>query len=160
MAFQRRKPFANTPIDPRTAQDRLERFCAFRERSPKEVRQKIAELGLKDDAADQLFDYLQEERFFNEERFAHAFAGGKFRGNHWGRVRIRMELQHTHGIRKALIEEALDALPEAEYRATLQGLLQKKRAQYSADDPNARQKTAASAIRAGFEPELVFDFLD
>lgn len=71
-----------------------------------------------------------------------------------------MELQHTHGIRKSLIETALEALPEAEYRATLLRLLQKKRAQLAPDDPNARQKTAASAIRAGFEPELVFDFLD
>ncbi|HNE28675.1 MAG: regulatory protein RecX [Saprospiraceae bacterium] len=160
MPFQRKKTGAGKPIDPKTAQDRMERFCAFRERSPKEVRQKIAELGLKGEEADTLFDYLQEERFFNEERFAFAFAGGKFRGNHWGRIRIRMELQHTHGIRKSLIETALEALPEAEYRATLLRLLQKKRAQLAPDDPNARQKTAASAIRAGFEPELVFDFLD
>lgn len=66
MPFQRKKTGAGKPIDPKTAQDRMERFCAFRERSPKEVRQKIAELGLKGEEADTLFDYLQEERFLTK----------------------------------------------------------------------------------------------
>lgn len=159
MPFPRRKSFHTEPIQADEALDRLERFCAFRERSPKEVRQKIADLGQSGETAEQLFQSLQEDGFFNEARFAMAFAGGKFRGNHWGRVRIRLELQHTHGITAELIQEALDSLPEEEYLLTLQRILQKKRAQFGSEDPAGRQKTAAHAIRAGFEPELVFAYL-
>ena len=119
----------------------------------------MADLGCQGEAAEDLFQALQEDGFFNEPRFALAFAGGKFRGNHWGRVRIRLELQITHGIHPDIIQEALDSLPEADYNATLQRLIEKKRAQYGADDPAGRQKTAAHAIRAGFEPELVFAYL-
>lgn len=157
MPFQRRKKPDSPPLTPDEALSRLEHFCAYRERSPKEVRQKIAELGQRDEIAGQLFDTLQADGFFNEERFATAFAGGKFRGNHWGRVRIRLELQVTHGIAPAVIEAALDSIPEAEYLAVLERLMDRKRAQLpNAEAGDARQKIAASLIRAGFEPELVF----
>ena len=40
----------------------------------------------------------------------------------------------------------------------LKQLLEKKRRHYEGDE-HAREKTAASLIRAGFEPELVFQYL-
>jgi SOS response regulatory protein OraA/RecX len=77
--------------------------------------------------------------------------------NHWGRVRIRMELK-MRDIDPALIAQALDAIDEGEYLRVLQQLLDKKRRQYEGD-PQAREKTAAALIRTGFEPELVFRYL-
>ena len=135
----------------------MERFCAYRERCPKEVRSKLAEFGLDHADAAQIYQVLQEDKFFNEERFAMAFAGGKFRYNYWGRVRIRQELR-MRDISPALVRQALDSIDQEEYEALIQKLLDKKREQYANDD-NAREKTAASVIRAGFEMELVFRFL-
>ncbi len=157
MAFYRKKKMGQpSEMTPGEAQNRLEHFCAYRERSPKEVRRKIAELGLDEDAAQALYDTLESDGFFQESRFAEAFAGGKFRANHWGKVRIRMELRHTHGVRAELIEAVLEQIPEEDYMAALRQILAKKIAQLPADDPLIHQKAAASAIRAGFEPELVF----
>lgn len=158
MPFQRRKQDREHPLTPDEALAKLEYFCAYRERSPKEVRQKTAALGLQGETAEQVYAALQDDGFFDETRFAFAFAGGKFRGNHWGRVRIRLELQVTHGIGPAVIQQALDSIPEEDYRAALQRLLDKKRAQVG-DGEQSRQKIAAHAIRAGFEPELVFAYL-
>ncbi|MFN0216547.1 MAG: regulatory protein RecX [Saprospiraceae bacterium] len=135
----------------------MERFCAYRERCPKEVRSKLAEYGLLQADADQIFQVLREDNFFNEERFAMAFARGKFRYNNWGRVRIRQELR-KRDISPALVNQALDSIDQTEYETLLQTLLHKKRQQY-ANDNNLREKTAASLIRAGFEMELVFKFL-
>lgn len=159
MPFPQRKSFRSEVLQPDEVKDKLERYCAYRERSPKEVRQKITGLGLKGEPAEELFQVLQNDGFFNENRFAQEFASGKFRGNHWGRVRIRMELQITHGIRPEIIQAALESLSEADYAATLKRLIEKKMAQFAPDDPGARQKTAAHAIRSGFEPELVFAYL-
>lgn len=148
------------PCTPDEALPKLENFCAYRERSPREVADKIRELGLHGEVAEQIFGLLHDEGFFNEARFARAFAGGKFRINHWGRVRIRLELR-ARGIAERLVAEALaEATPEAEYLAVFQQLMARKQAQLDRDDAeNARQKLAAYLIRAGFEQELVFGAL-
>ncbi len=150
--FQKQKP-----LTPDEALQKMERFCAYRERCPKEVRSKLAECGLAQADAEQIYQVLQDDKFFNEARFAMAFAGGKFRYNYWGRVRIRQELW-MRDISPALVSQALESIDEAEYEALIHKLLDKKREQY-AKDPNVREKTAASLIRAGFEMELVFRFL-
>lgn len=156
MAFFKSKRTDKT-LSPDEAMMRMENFCAYRERCPKEVRTKLTELGMRGPDAAQIFEVLRDDGFFNEERFALAFASGKFRMNHWGRVRIRMELK-MRDIDPALIAQALDAIDEGEYLRVLQQLLDKKRRQYEGD-LQSREKTAAALIRTGFEPELVFRYL-
>jgi len=156
MAFSSsRRP--EKPLTPDAALARMEHFCAYRERCPKEVRAKLAELGMRGADAEQIFQALREDGFFDEERFATAYAGGKFRVNHWGRVRIRQELR-MRDIAPAIIQKALDSIGEAAYVELLEQLMDKKRRQYEKDG-QAREKTAAALIRAGFEQELVFKYL-
>lgn len=157
MAFFKSKRPPGKPLTPDDALAKLEHFCAYRERCPKEVRAKLADLGMRGAEAEQIFTVLQGDGFFNEERFALAFAGGKFRINHWGRVRIRLELRMRE-IAPHLIQQALDSIDEEEYVKLLKQLADKKRRQYESDD-HAREKTAASLIRVGFEPEMVFKYL-
>lgn len=156
--MQVRKP--TTPLTPDEALAKLEQFCAYRERTPREVRDKMRELGVTGETGEQIFGLLHDEGFFNEERFARAFAGGKFRINQWGRVRIRLELQKRQ-IAPHLIEIAMDEEIEQEsYEALLAKLLAQKRAELEKKgDAQARIKTAASLVRAGFETELVFRLL-
>ncbi len=151
------KPKRDKPLTPDEALLKLENFCAYRERCPKEVRSKLAELGMRGEDAEQIFEVLRNDGFFNEERFALAFAGGKFRMNHWGRVRIRLELR-MRDIAPDVIQQALDSIGEEEYLNLLKQLMEKKRRQYEGD-AQEREKTAASLIRAGFEQELVFRYL-
>ncbi|MBV6439569.1 MAG: Regulatory protein RecX [Saprospiraceae bacterium] len=155
MPILKKRP--DKPLTPDEALAKMEHFCAYRERCPREVRAKLSELGMQGREAEQIAEVLQGEGFFNEERFAMAFAGGKFRMNHWGRVRIRLELRMRE-IAPHLIRQALDSIDEAEYLTLIRQLSEKKYRQYEGDK-NAREKTAASLIRAGFEPELVFQYL-
>ena len=160
MAYSSKYKRSDTEITPDEALAKLEHFCAYRERCPQEVYRKLAELGLRGETADQIYQVLESDGYVQEERFARAFAGGKFRVNRWGKVRIRLELQRR-GIAPRVIAEALDAIDEQEYTAALIDLLEKKRLQYDLPeaDPALRAKAAASLIRAGFEPELVFHYL-
>ena len=155
MPFYRKKPAQ--PLTVEEALIKLENFCAYRERCSKEVRTRLSELGLKGAEADQILDVLREDGFYDEIRFALAYAGGKFRINNWGRVRIRQELR-MRDIAPELVQQALDSIEEEDYLGTLQRLLEKRRQHY-AGDPQVREKTAAALIRAGFEPELVFRYL-
>lgn len=156
MAFFKTKS-PTKPLTPDEALAKLEHFCAYRERCPKEVRSKLAALGIHGQVAEQIFESLREDGFFNEERFALAYAGGKFRINHWGRVRIRQELRMRE-ITEPVIRQALSSIDDVEYVTLLKQQLEKKRRQYDRDE-HTREKTAASLIRSGFEPELVFRYL-
>ncbi len=160
MAYSSKYKRPDAEITPDEALAKLEHFCAYRERCPQEVYRKLAELGLRGETADQIYQVLESDGYVQEERFARAFAGGKFRVNRWGKVRIRLELQRR-GIAPRVIAEALDAIDEQEYTAALIDLLEKKRKQFDLPeaDPALRSKAAASLIRAGFEPELVFRYL-
>lgn len=149
----------NAPLTPDEALTKMEHFCGYRERCPKEVWQKMKSLNIGDETARQIFEVLEGEGYVNEARFARAFAGGKFRINRWGRVRIWIELQRR-AIAPKFIEAALAEIDEQEYFNVLQELLAKKLKQYRVgDDPLAERKAAAALIRAGFEPDLVFQSL-
>ena len=142
------------PLTPDEALAKMEHFCAYRERCPKEVRQKMAELRLPKDLADQLYHLLEQESFFNERRFTEMYVLGKFRSNNWGRIRIQLELK-MRDIAPSLVEEAFLQIDEKQYSELIVNLLNKKIKQFKGDS-DASRKAAASVIRAGFEPELVF----
>lgn len=154
MAFFRKKK-VETDYSPSQARNLLEQFCAFRDRSAKEVHQRIRELKLDSETAEPLFEQLENDGFVDDERFAVHFARGKFRSNHWGKIRIRQELS-MNGISPRLIQKGLDEIDADDYQKTLFDLLEKKWGQLDGED-NASQKLAAFAIRKGFEPGLVFE---
>ena len=149
-----RKRKLDKALTPDEALPKLEQFCAYQERCPQEVREKLYALGLKGETAEQLYATLENEGFFNEQRFAEGFARGKFRFNHWGRVRIRQALRQK-GISAALTEAALREIDDTEYEQVLRALWEKKTHEFRGED-KGRDKALASLIRAGFEPGLVF----
>lgn len=135
------------------------RYCAYQERSHHEVRNKLFELGLPGSEIDELLSRLITEGFLNEERFAKAFAGGKFRMKKWGRIKIVNELE-ARGLTKNCIRAGLKEIDEDDYRKTLIGLLEKKSAQVAGQNEFVRRdKISKYAIQKGFEPELVWSMI-
>ena len=84
--MQQEKSKQTSPIDKKTAQLKLANFCAYQERSQQEVREKLVKMGILSDDLEDIIAFLISENFLNEERFAIAFAGGKFRIKHWGKL--------------------------------------------------------------------------
>jgi regulatory protein len=157
MAFQRKKR-TDKQYTPDEVLGKMEYFCAWQERSPHEVREKMRDFNLNQANSEQIYSALEENGFFNEVRFAESFVRGKFRVNHWGRIRIRMELKMRR-IAPEILEAALNTLEETAYIEMIERLIVQKKAQYGSEDPRARDKTAAALLRAGFEPDLVFKYL-
>ena len=134
-------------------------YCAYQERSQKEVRNKLYDLGLYTDEVEDVLTDLIMEGFVNEERFAKAFAGGKFRIKKWGRNRITRELQ-AHKISAYCIKSGLAEIDEDDYIDTLKETIQKKGD--SLNEPNLfkkKEKVSRHLIYKGFEPELVWDYV-
>ena len=73
-------------------------YCAYQERCHQEVRDKLYYWGLHSEDVEALISQLISEGFLNEERFAKAYAGGKFRIKNWGRNKIKKELKHRKNL--------------------------------------------------------------
>jgi regulatory protein len=145
--------------DEATAFPRLARFCAYQERSHHEVKEKLSKLGVYGDAADELLSRLITEGFVNEERFAKAFAGGKFRMKKWGRIRIEHALQ-SHRISSRCIDIGLREIDEEDYRNVLQKLISAKSSSVSIDDPYQKWDAVSRYVIAkGFEPDIVWEII-
>ena len=135
------------------------RFCSYRERAPEEVRQKLIKQGLNDSQVEDMLQELIDDNFINEQRFATAYANGKLRINKWGRIKIRQGLER-HLVDPTCMEKALHSLEEAEYRAIMISLIQKKHHSLKITDPFIRNhKIAQFVISKGFEPDLVWQSL-
>ena len=85
-------------LSPEQALKRAQRYCAYQERSQQEVRDKLYSWGLHRREVESLLVELISDGFLKEERFAHAFAGGKFRIKKWGRVRIEQALKGSRSV--------------------------------------------------------------
>ena len=87
---------------------KAESYCAYQERCQQEVRDKLYSWGLHEVQVENVIADLIASNFINEERFAKAYAGGKFRIKKWGRVKISIELKRrkisTYCIKKGLAE--------------------------------------------------------
>src|SRR5688572_2837432 len=143
-----------------TALGKARKYCAYQERSQQEVRDKLYELGLHKKEVEQGIALLIEEGFLNEQRFAVAFAGGKFRINHWGRVKIRMALR-SKKVTEYCIREALKQIPENEYNRVIEAIIKKRMKQVKYTDTLKRNYSVAQyLVGRGFEPELVWKTLN
>ncbi len=137
------------------AWQKIKHYCAYQERSHFEVKQKLYGFGLYKSEVEELLSKTIEEDYLNEERFAEQFAGGKFRIKNWGKVKIVHELRQK-GVSSYNINRALKALPDEDYRNTLQKLADAKWKQLKGEHYLSRQaKTTTYLLGKGYELPLV-----
>jgi regulatory protein len=144
---------------PQQALIKIRDWCAYQERCQQEVRDKLYDYGLKTDEVENMIAQLVSENFINEERFAIAFAGGKFRIKKWGRIKIKQELKAKR-VSDYCIRKGLAVIDNTEYINTLKKVLALKGK--SITEKNAlkkKQKLVRYALSKGYEQDIVFDLL-
>jgi regulatory protein len=143
---------------PEVLKRKMESYCAYQERCQQEVRSKLYELGGYTKDIEQLIAELIEQNFLNEERFAIAYAGGKFRIKKWGKIKIISELKFRH-ISAYCIKKALQQIDEDDYKKTLMEVLNKKNANFAKASSMQKMQLAKFAMSKGFEPDLIWKTL-
>ena len=138
------------------ALQKIKHFCAYQERSHAETREKLYSFGLYKQEVEQLISQLIEEDYLNEERFAIAFAGGKFRMKQWGRVKIKYELQQKK-VSAYCLKKALASINEDDYLACLEKLAAGKLGSLRSEKNIFTKKTKLRnyLLQKGYEPALV-----
>jgi regulatory protein len=147
-------------LTPNQAIIRAQMSCAYQERSQQEMRDKLYEWGLHSNDVENIIANLVTDNFLNEERFAKAFAGGKFRIKKWGKVKIKIELKKRK-ISDYCIRKGLQEIDDREYAKALEEVILKKLQENSKGKEQVRNyKAAQYAMSRGFESDLVWDFLN
>ena len=141
------------------AKIKAESYCAYQERSQFEIRNKLYEWGLHQKDVEEIISELIEQNFLNEERFAMAYALGKFRIKNWGKIKIIQGLKLKR-IPEKLIIKSLKAIDEDDYQSVLKKILHKKLKTISEKDPfKIRYLLTRFAVSKGYESDLIADLL-
>jgi len=153
------QPKPHKIIDEKEALSKAERYCAYQERSQQEVRDKLYEWGQYPSAVENIISRLIESNFLNEERFAKAYAIGKFRQKGWGKIKIKLGLKFKR-VSEPLIKKALNSIDGDEYLKMLTMIIAKKMPSIKEKDPFKRKyKLHKYALSRGYENDLIQDIL-
>lgn len=148
------------PLTPDQVLDKIAKYCAYQERCVKDVRDKLKTFDIPQKEKDEILDYLLDNRFVNDDRFAKSFVRGKINQSGWGANKIRFHLIQK-GIDKAIIDEALGQTDEEAYRQRLIDILKaKSKTVKAANDFERKRKLAAYAMQKGFEGSLVWEVIN
>ncbi len=146
-------------LTPQQAKPKIEHYCNYQERCHQEVSSRLYEYGLNTDDVNQMLSHLVKTGLLNEERFAIAFAGGKFRQKQWGKNKIIRELK-SRKISDFCIRKGLREIDEDAYRSTIVRLAEKYRRTLRDKLERTRiQKILRHLVGKGFEYEICLEIL-
>ncbi|MBL7929894.1 MAG: RecX family transcriptional regulator [Bacteroidia bacterium] len=133
--------------------EKAKRYCAYQERTHQQLRDKLYSWGLHKTDVEKIIVQMIEEGYLNEERFAMAFASGKFRINHWGKKKIEAALRQKK-ISDYCIRKALNSIDDNDVSQSAFKLAEKYLSKLNEKDHRKRKyKTIAHLISKGYDAE-------
>lgn len=142
------------PVTPEAARLKMAALCARSEYCEYEIREKLWKMGLSRQNADEIIDYLIENRFVDNRRFARGFANDKTRFAGWGRRKTRQALALKR-ISQTDITDALENIDVKEYEATLRRVAESKTRTLDLSSYDDRIKLYRYLLSRGFESDIV-----
>jgi len=139
---------------------KLEAYCAYQERSHRQVEEKLRDMRMIPEAQEVIITHLIQHNFLNETRFAQAFSRGKFRIKKWGRIRITQGLKQ-HGVSAYNIKLGLAQIEPEAYRETFEELVAKRLRDLSTEGsiPKKKRKLFDYLAYRGWETDLIYEAL-
>lgn len=138
-----------------SAKESILHYCYYQERCHKEVRNKLYEMGCRKDEVEELISEMIQADVLNEERYAKAIAGGKFRMNKWGKKKILYLLQQNQ-ISDYCIKKGLAEIDDHEYYTTILNLIEKKLPDYKSKSQYiTKNKLIKYLLGKGYEYNLI-----
>jgi regulatory protein len=135
-------------------------YCAYQERTQQHVRDKLFSYGLHSDEVEESISKLITDNFINEERYAKAYAGGKFRIKKWGKLKIKASLKFE-GLSDYCIKKGLLEIPQSDYETTIKKIITERSKKETEKNSLKRKfKIATYLISRGYENDLVWDQLN
>ncbi|TAE73226.1 MAG: RecX family transcriptional regulator [Bacteroidetes bacterium] len=112
-------------MDKNSVLSKITKFCAYQERCLMEVKEKLNTFDISKQEEKDLIQFLEQDNYFNDLRYAQSVVRGKFGLKNWGRIKIVYALKQKN-ISIKNIDIALEEITEEEYEKTLTALIKKK----------------------------------
>ena len=127
------------------------KFCGYRERSKKEVEDKLKSKNFNINTIRNCINRLIELDFLNNIRFSKSFSRGKNKNNRWGKNKIKFYLKNK-GLTSEEISIGIESIEEGIYL----NILKKNIELYNKKlkEPN-KNKLIAHLINKGYEMDLI-----
>jgi regulatory protein len=139
---------------------KLVNYCVYQDRCHAEIEQKMREFLLIPEAKEEIFLYLLQENYLNEERFTRSYIRGKFYIKHWGRNKIKINLKQKQ-ISERMINTCFTEIDETDYYKTLKKTFEDYYSkQTGLKEYQKKSKTIKYLIGKGFEYEIILEVLE
>lgn len=142
------------PITKEAALLKMADLCARGEHCAFEIREKLRKMQLATSDANEIVEYLEENRYIDDSRFARAFARDKVKFSGWGKNKIRMALAMKR-IPSAEISSALEEIDPEEYMAVAVNAAKSKARNLDLSDYNDKGKLYRHLASRGFEGSVI-----
>lgn len=127
--------------------------CSRAEHSAREIREKLRRMGLSAADTCKIVEWLKDNRYVDDERFAEAFVRDKFMFAKWGRRKIAYALAGK-GIPAETVRAALSGIDGEEYLSTAKKLVKAKIRGEEISDYEGRNKIFRWLLSRGFESDI------
>lgn len=138
---------------------RVTSLCSASEYCIHDINEKLYRWGISNTDSERIIDYLLDEKYIDEARYAQAYTNDKLRFSHWGRIKIKSMLRMKH-ISDRDINNAFDNISEEEYESILRDIIKgKAKSEGDAEDYASRAKIIRFALQRGFEMGEITKFI-
>ncbi len=144
----------------KTAKSLALKYLAYRDRSKKELAQYLEKKGNAPSIIEETLEYLAEQNYINDQRFAMEWGRWRVEVKRFGRKRLRHEIFATGGA-PHIIETTLDTLyhsnPE---RSLAMACASKKLSSLHSLQPEKKMRRLAQHLqRRGFSADIIYETL-
>lgn len=142
------------------ALSKLAILCSRSEQCIQACKEKLSKWAINDTDANKIIDYLIQEKYIDEKRYALFFAKDKHQLSHWGKNKISHALQ-IKNIPSQYIETALAEINDNNYSSQLKSILTNKLKSIKAKNTyEMKAKLFRFGVGRGFESNLVLKTID
>lgn len=132
------------------AKEKASDFISYKQRTEKEVRDKLADEEYTEDVIEEVVSVLIKYKYIDDEKYAENYIKTK---SNYGSLRLKYELKQK-GVSAEIISQATQGLDQEEI---IVGLFQKKLKGDLPEDYKEKRKAFEYVIRRGFEYDAVQD---
>lgn len=134
---------------------RMRSILSYSGQSRHNLISRLKQYGFAEVICEETADYAVEHGLVREEAQAEHAVEIYLRRKYWGKRRIIAELS-SRGYPEEVIREAVDAIPEEDFRRALHQIIEKKYG-LPPSDPGERQKMVLSLLRMGYSGSEIKD---
>ena len=131
------------------------KFCGYRERSKKEVEDKLIAKNFNQKIIKVCIERLVELDYLNNIRFSKSFSRGKNNNNRWGKNKIKFHLKNK-GLTDDEINIGIESIDEESYLNILKKNIEIYNKKLKEPD---RNKLIGHLINKGYEMDIILRYI-